>query len=85
MIAIKKHYINEGTTKEQFKVAMQEWIKNPTEENAKMFGAVKRFGVMPKQPFPEETINQIADYMFDYDIKQPKWFDEHFNNRKKLN
>nr|WP_321247892.1 hypothetical protein [uncultured Psychroserpens sp.] len=82
MIAIKKHYINEGTTKEQFKAAMQEWIKNPTEENAKMFGAVRRFGVMVKVPYPEETIEQIADYMFDNKIEQPEWFDEHFKQGK---
>ncbi|WP_323789561.1 c-type heme family protein [Psychroserpens sp.] len=82
MIAIKKHYLNDGTTKQQFIDAMQEWIKNPNEEDAKMFGAVKRFGVMPKQVFPEETINQIADYMFDYEIEQPEWFDAHFNEEK---
>lgn len=82
MIAIKKHYINEETTKEEFTAAMQSWIKNPTKEDAKMFGAVKKFGVMPKQPFPEETIKQIAAYMFDYDIEQPEWFEGHFNNEK---
>lgn len=82
MIAIKKHYLNDGTTKQQFIDALQEWIKNPNEEDAKMFGAVKRFGVMPKQVFPEETINQIADYMFDYEIEQPEWFDAHFNEEK---
>lgn len=82
MIAVKKHYLKEGMTKEQFIGDMQEWIKNPTEENAKMFGAVKRFGLMPKQIFPKETIKQIADYMFDYDIEQPEWFEEHFNSEK---
>jgi cytochrome c2 len=85
MIAIKKHYLNQGITKDQFTEAMQAWIKNPNAEDAKMFGAVKRFGVMPKQSFPEKTIKQIADYMFDYDIEQPKWFESHFNNRKKTN
>lgn len=79
MIAIKKHYIDDNTTKEEFIAAMQTWIKNPNKEDAKMFGAVKRFGVMPKQPFPEKTIEQIADYMYDFDIDQPEWFEEHFN------
>ena len=44
-----------------------------------MFGAVKRFGVMPKQAFPEETIKQIADYMFEFEIEQPEWFDKHYD------
>jgi mono/diheme cytochrome c family protein len=79
MIAIKKHYINENTTKEEFIASMQAWIKNPNEEDAKMRGAVRRFGVMPKQPFPEKTIEQIADYMYDFDIEQPEWFEDHFN------
>ncbi|PIB31626.1 cytochrome c family protein [Gaetbulibacter sp. 5U11] len=82
MIAIKKHYIDDNTTKEEFIADIQSWIKNPNAQDAKMHGAVKRFGVMPKQAFPEETIAKIADYMFDYDIDQPEWFEKHFNEEK---
>lgn len=82
MIAIKKHYINDDTTKDEFIKLMQDWIKNPTEENAKMYGAVSRFGVMPKTPYPEESIKQIADYMFDFEIDEPEWFEEHFNEER---
>ncbi|PQJ77163.1 c-type heme family protein [Polaribacter glomeratus] len=82
MIAIKKHYIKENTTKAAFVKSMQDWIKNPTKENAKMYGAVKRFGLMPKQAFPEETIQQIAAYMFDFEIEQPEWFEDHYNKGK---
>jgi nitrate reductase cytochrome c-type subunit len=82
MIAIKKHYISDNTTKEEFIADIQNWILNPNEEDAKMFGAVKKFGVMPKTPYPEETINQIADYMFDNDIEQPEWFEDHFNEER---
>lgn len=82
MVAIKRHYIDENTTKAQFVENMQAWIKNPNAQDAKMFGAVKRFGVMPKQSFPEETIAKIADYMFDYNIDQPDWFEKHYNEEK---
>tara|TARA_R110001632_G_scaffold112095_1_gene223035 strand:- start:67632 stop:68138 length:507 start_codon:yes stop_codon:yes gene_type:complete len=85
MIAIKKHYMNDKTTKEKFIQSMQSWIKNPTKENAKMSGAVNRFGVMPKQLFPEETIKQIADYLFDNTLEKPKWFEEHFNKKSNQN
>jgi cytochrome c2 len=81
MVAIKRHYINESTTKQEFIKAMQDWIKNPNAEDAKMPGAVKRFGVMPKQAFPEKTIDSIADYMFDNTIEQPEWFEENFNEQ----
>ncbi|WP_272023990.1 Tll0287-like domain-containing protein [Olleya namhaensis] len=82
MVAIKKHYINSETTKAQFITSILSWINNPNLEDAKMFGAVKRFGIMPKQAFPEETITHIADYMFDYDIEEPEWFEDHFNEEK---
>lgn len=48
-----------------------------------MFGAVKRFGIMPKNPFPKKTIDLIADYMFDNKIEQPKWFEKHEKSIKK--
>lgn len=83
MEAVKRHYIDDNTTKEEFIKSMQNWIKNPTADNAKMYGAVKRFGLMPKQAFSEETINNIADYMFDNDIEKPEWFDEHHKGNKK--
>ncbi|NRR92491.1 DUF3365 domain-containing protein [Winogradskyella undariae] len=79
MIAIKRRYLRNEMTKEQFTASMQAWIKNPLEENAKMLGAVKRYGVMPKQHFPEETIAEISEYMFDFEIDQPEWFEEHYN------
>ena len=79
MIAVKKHYGNSDTSKQEFIASMQAWIKNPNKEDAKMRGAVKRFGTMPKQYFPEETIEKISDYMFDNTIEQPEWFEAHFN------
>jgi len=82
MVAIKKHYIDDEITKEQFIADMKAWIKNPNEADAKMRGAVRRFGVMPKQAFPEETIEKIADYMYDFEIDQPEWFEDHFNEEK---
>ncbi|WP_218598059.1 DUF3365 domain-containing protein [Polaribacter sp. NJDZ03] len=81
MIAIKRRYLMGNSSKESFINSLQDFIKNPTVENAKMYGAVKRFGVMPKQAFPEETIKQIADYMFKFDIEKPTWFEEHYNKQ----
>lgn len=81
MIAIKKHYINEGTTKEEFINTMINWVKGPSEGKSKMPGAVRRFGVMPYQPFPEQTIRQISDYMYDHDIEEPEWFGEHYRKQ----
>jgi len=78
-VAVKMHYISEDTSKEEFVKMIVEWSKNPSEEKSKMPGAVKKFGLMPYQFFPEETIRQIADYMFDNEIEQPVWYKDHYN------
>lgn len=78
IIAIKKHYINEETTKEQFQYDLVSWINNPSEEKSKMPGALKKFGIMPLQPFPEDKIKWIAEYIYDYEIDEPDWFEEHY-------
>jgi len=79
MIAIKMRYINSTTTKKKVIGDMQKWIKHPIESNVKMYGAVKRFGMMQSIPYPENVIEQISDYMYDNDIEQPEWFEEHYN------
>lgn len=79
MGAVKMHYITEDTSKEDFIEAMIEWSNNPSEETSKMPGAIKKFGLMPYQFYPEETILQIADYMFENEIEEPVWFEEHYS------
>ena len=85
MIAVKRHYISSKTTKEEFKAAFQKWIENPTEENSKMRGAVRKFGVMPKTPYPTKTIDLIADYLFDNKIAKPKGFDKQHKKAENTN
>ncbi len=82
MIAIKKHYINEETSKEDFIKEVVEFTLNPSEEKVKLRGAVKRFGLMPKQYFKEEDLKQIAEYLYDYEIEEPGWFKEHHEGQK---
>lgn len=82
MIAIKAHYIKEGTTKEDFMKEFVSFVKKPTKEKAKMRGAVKKFGVMPYQQFNENDIKKIAEYIYEYEIEEPTWFKEHWQERK---
>ena len=81
MIAIKRRYLMGGQTKEEFINDILIWIKEPSLEKSKMFGAVDRFGVMPYLPTSEENVLQIAEYLYDYDIEQPEWFEEHFQSQ----
>lgn len=82
MIAIKKHYISSETTKEKFIESLQSFVKNPTKETSKMRGAVRRFGLMPKQVFAANDIKKIAEYIYDNNIEQPEWFESHFNEER---
>ncbi len=77
MIAVKKHYIDTNTSKEEFIESLILWINDP-EAPSKMPGAQERFGKMPYLPYPEETITQIAEYIYDYEIEEPEWFAAHF-------
>ena len=79
MVAIKARYIDkEGYNKEEFIAAVTSFVKNPTEEKALMYGAVKKHGLMPKQTFPDGSIEKIANFMFDYQIEEPEWFKAHW-------
>ena len=81
MEAVKRHYKTASTPKYEFINDIKLWINDPNEQNAKMYGAVRRFGVMPKQSFSEDTIVQIADYMYEYELEKPEWFSVHFNDK----
>jgi len=82
MIAIKKHYTRGNISKSEFIISIQEVIKNP-EEKGKMYGAINRFGPMPKASYPDGTISIIADYIYDNEIDQPKWFEGHHRKKGK--
>ena len=79
MVAIKARYIDkEGYNREEFIAAVKAFTENPTEDKALMYGAVKKHGLMPKQVFPNGSVEKIAAFMFDYQIEAPEWFKEHW-------
>lgn len=79
MVAIKARYIDkEGYNKEEFIAAVKSFVENPTEDKALMYGAVRKHGLMPKQVFPNGSIEKIANFMFDYQIEEPEWFKSHW-------
>ncbi|WP_417371898.1 c-type cytochrome [Gelidibacter japonicus] len=80
--AVKMHYVRAYDTKEEFVDAMVNWIQNPDEQNALMPGAVKRFKVMPKLPLPTEDLEKIASYIYDNNIEEPVWMEEHMKGKK---
>lgn len=77
MFAVKKHYLEAGMSKSEFVDRIQNWINDPSEANSKMPGAMRRFGIMPKQQFPEDAIQKISEYLYDYDLSRPGRFKNH--------
>lgn len=75
MIAVKMYYIDDDTTKEQFIEDLIKWVNDP-EQESKMPDALFEFGSMPYIPYPDNTIAKIAEYIYDYDIERPKWYDD---------
>jgi hypothetical protein len=82
MIAIKTRYKKEYKTKKQFIDAISNWVQNADKKDALMLGAVEKFNVMPKLPFPTKQLNEIADYVYDNEIETPKWFSNHKSTEK---
>ena len=81
MIAIKAHYLTDYKSEYAFVNAIWEFVKEPAEDKALLKGAVKRFGVMPKQTFKEPEIRAIAKLMFNYKIDEPDWFAAHWQEK----
>ena len=66
MEMVKNHYYQEGMTREDFITDIKNWVDKPDEEHARMFGAIRNFGLMPKQDIPEENLELIAEYLFEF-------------------
>jgi cytochrome c553 len=78
LFAVKKHYLMDDQDREEFIAQITAFLLNPSKETAKMPGAVKKFGVMPPLGYTEAQLKDVAEYLFDTDMEEPDWFQEHF-------
>lgn len=83
MVAIKNHYIDDETSLEEFSEALIDFVQNPSKENARMKGAVRNFGLMPKMEFSEQDLRDIAAYIYNTELEAPGWFAEHYEKERK--
>lgn len=77
MIAVKMHYRKAYPKEDDFVNAIWGMVDNPDSNKALMKGAVRKFGLMPYLPHPEEDVKAIASYIYHNDLKKPEWFAEH--------
>ncbi len=78
MIAVKRHYVDEIVSEEQFTKEFVAFVSNPTEEHSKMPGARRRFGLMPKMNYDKADLAKIAHYVYHADLEVPDWFEKHY-------
>ena len=70
MSMVQMHYLGDDITREGFVADIMNFVKEPTEEKARMYGAISNFGLMPYQDFPDSVIRQIADYLYEAELPQ---------------
>lgn len=71
MEEVKRYYINEGTTQEQFTRELIAFVSNPSKEKAKMKNAVEYYGLMSKMNFSEDKIKKVANYIYNSELEKP--------------
>ncbi len=78
IIAVRMHYIGPHPDKASFVTAVANWVEKPNERKSLMFGAVRRFNIMPPVSVARKDAEKIASYIYDGDIEKPAGFDKHF-------
>lgn len=79
MVAVKRRYSRAYYSEKEFVEAVTNWVLNPNEQEAIMYGAVQQYKVMPKLPYTKEEITTIAKYIYNNELDKPSWFQQHFN------
>lgn len=85
MMAIKKHYVKEGTSLEDFTKELTTFINDPRVENTRLKHAVEKFGVMPKMDFDQKQLEAIAAYIYQAEFEKPGWYKQHYASERKKN
>jgi mono/diheme cytochrome c family protein len=78
IIAVRMHYIGPHPDKASFVTAVANWVEKQDESKSLMFGAVRRFNIMPPVSVARKDAEKIAAYIYQGDIEKPAGFDKHF-------
>lgn len=70
---VREHYYREGISKEEFTASMLSFVKSPSQDKTKMYGAVKNFGLMPPLVIPQEDLELIVNYIYENDLSSEAW------------
>ena len=73
MASVKRRYLRDYSSKEDFVNALVDFSENPTGEKAMMYNALNKFNVMPNLAFKKEELVKIAAFIYDEEIEMPEW------------
>ncbi|MCK5638430.1 MAG: hypothetical protein KAH67_06940 [Flavobacteriaceae bacterium] len=85
MLRVQEHYKPSYPNKNEFVQIITEWVKNPSESNTLMPGAVRKFKLMPKLPYEDEDLKLIIETLYDIDFGEMPKMRMNKNNGLQLN
>jgi len=68
MMRVQEHYKPRYSEKDEFVEAVMNIVKNPSEENTLMPGAIKKFNLMPRLIYEDADLKLIVETIYDYDF-----------------
>ncbi|MBC2607848.1 hypothetical protein [Pelagicoccus albus] len=75
---VRDHYLEKYPDRETFVEAIVAYLPKPEADKSLMKGAIKRFGIMPPLPLPEDALKDAANAMYDAEgFQEPTWWAEH--------
>lgn len=77
---IKSHYKDEFKTKAEFVTAMNQYVNNPSIDNAIIHKSVKTYGIMPNMQFVKTDVDLIVNYIYENTIDTDEWLLKYKNN-----
>ncbi len=78
VFGMKNHVIKAYPQRQDFINYIVQWVRHPDASRALMPGAVRRFGLMPALPYPEDQVRKIAEFLYDNNLKMPRWYQQHY-------
>jgi len=71
LFGVQRRYQRQYSDKDSFVDAVVSFANHPSEEKALMRGPVKMLGLMPAMPLGDETLGQIAAYIYEATFEPP--------------
>ena len=68
---VQNKYKQAFSEKQMFILAISDWAKNPTIENSLMKRPIKKLGLMPAMPLPDDMLAQIGAYLYEETFDPP--------------